>query len=114
MNLNLAATFQVLTSDLMTVWGRTVTHTTTAGDESPVLAVIGEETAAVGDYGERTEQRWTLELASTSGAAVGDTFTEAGTVTSDDPTPDDVVWIAAQLISDDGFTRKFAARRGAV
>lgn len=112
MNRDLAAVFQSLASDLLTVWGRSVTRTTVEGDESSVLVILDEESVAVGDYGERMEQRWTLDVASASGAAVGDVYTEAGTPTADDPYPDDIAWTAAQLLNDDGYIRRFLVRKG--
>lgn len=84
--------------------------TTRAGDESNVTILFAEQSVAIGEYGERIEQQPTIQISTASGAGVGDTFTVAGDVTEDEPTPDDVVWKAASLISDDRYFRTFAVR----
>lgn len=96
---------------MLRVYGIPATHITMDGDEVNVTVILDTATETVGEYGERKEQRWTLEIATSSNAVVGDTFTVAGTVTEDDPYPDEVVWTAAQIINDDGYTRKFAVRQ---
>lgn len=111
MNPEFVAAFTAVSADLLTVWGAEALHTAVAtSDESTVRIVLETELVAVGEVGERMEPRPTLEVLASTGAVVGDTFTVAGTVTVDDPLPDDVVWTAVQLISDDGYTRKFAVR----
>lgn len=73
------------------------------GEELSVIVVIGQEMFAVGDFGERMERRYTLEIQSASLAEVGDQFEVAAT----DATEDSTIWQASQLISDDGYMRKF-------
>jgi hypothetical protein len=98
---------------IMGVFAVDVTHTNSDTDEATVQAIFETAYAPVGisDYGERMEQRTTVTLAKSTGAVVTDTLTYAGTVTDDDPYPDDVVWSLAQLISDDGYLMQFAIRQ---
>jgi hypothetical protein len=110
MNLDLVATFKGVAVDLLATFGRPVTHTNSDGDEATVQAVIETRLEPVGDWGERMETRTTIQVLKTSGVAVNDTFSEAGTVTADDPYPDDVVWQAVQALADDGYVLTFAAR----
>ena len=84
---------------LETVFGVAATHVAADGGEAAVTVMPQTELAAVGEYGERMEERMTLELAKSHGAAVGDTFELDGPL----------VWIATQLLADDGYLRKFAA-----
>lgn len=97
---------------IMDVFAVDVTHTNAYGDEATVQALFETAYAPVGisDYGERMEQRTTATLAKSTGAVVTDTLTHAGTVTDDDPYPDDVTWSLSQLISDDGYLMQFAIR----
>lgn len=113
MNPAFTALFHDVTDDLLQIFGRAMTRTDAEGNETAVQAVLAESTEGFGDFGERRGQQWTLELPSSSGAAVGDTFTFPGTPTADDPYPDEEVWMAVQLIDDDGFSRKFSVRREA-
>ena len=113
MNPSITALFHAVTDDLLQLFGRAMIRTDAEGNETAVRAVLAESTEGFGDFGERRGQQWTLELSSASGAVVGDMFTCPGTPTADDPYPDDEVWVAAQLIIDDGYTRKFAVRREA-
>ena len=94
------------------VFGVPATHTNADGDEVTITAILETELAPVGEYGERMEPRWTAEVAKSAGVQVGDTLAHAGTATDDDPYPDDVVWTTTQVISDDGYTVKFAVRSG--
>jgi len=50
------------------------------------------------------ELQTTVQIAASSGAAVGATFTVAS-----DPNP--VIWTAVQLLSDDSYLRTFAVRK---
>lgn len=84
-----------------------------AGDEVPVQVILRSELAAVGDYGERMETRWKLDILATSGAQVGDTFLITPAPTVDDPEPDPVTWTATQLLADDGLFRQLAVRSAA-
>jgi hypothetical protein len=90
------------------VFGVAAVHENADGDEVAVTIMLGQELAAVGEFGERMEMRETLEISAESGALVGQTFTVAGDVTADDPVPDDIVYTATQLLADDGYFRKFA------
>ena len=94
------------------VFGGPALHTNSDGDEGPVTVLFGQQIVPVGEFGERAELQMTLAIAASSGARVGQTFAVAGDVTDDDPYPDDVVWIAAQLLNDDGYFRTFAVRSG--
>lgn len=85
---------------LLRILGIPATHTNAALDESAATIILKTEAVAVGEYGERMEPRTTVQIPSASGAVVGDTFTVAG------PT----VWTAVQLLSDDGYFRRFAVR----
>jgi hypothetical protein len=105
-----AIMMQTATPALLRVFGIPAVHTTLAGDESNVTILFAEQSVAIGEYGERLEQQPTIQISTASGAGVGDTFTVAGDVTEDEPTPDDVVWKAASLISDDRYFRTFAVR----
>jgi hypothetical protein len=113
MNLDLVATFRNVASDLLTTFGRPARHENADGDEAAVLIVLDTQAVAVGNFGERMEPQTTIEVTAASGASVGDTFYLPGEVTTDDPFPDEVVWTAAQLLSDDGYTRRFAVRNDA-
>ena len=70
--------------------------------------MLQTELAPVGEYGERMEQRMTLELAKSHVAAIGDTFSVENDPTEDDPAPDPTVWQATQLLADDGYLQRFA------
>ncbi|MCP5197660.1 MAG: hypothetical protein H6974_12890 [Gammaproteobacteria bacterium] len=92
--------------------GIPATHTIAAtGDEIAVTVIVQVEAVPVGEYGERMEMQTTLQIPASSGAVVGDTFTVDGTATEDDPYPDDVIWKAVQLLSDDGTFRKFVVQK---
>lgn len=97
---------------LLQTFGRAATHTSNDGDEAALTVIFETGLAPVGEYGERMEPRWTAEVAKSAGVQVGDTLAHAGTATDDDPYPDDVVWTTTQVISDDGYTVKFAVRSG--
>jgi hypothetical protein len=111
MNPTLTARFAGVADKLMAKFGREMTRTAANGEETLVMGVVNTQAVAVGEFGERMDAQTTLQIAAATGAVVGDTYTYAGTSTEDDPYPDDVVWAAAQLISDDGFVRVFAVRR---
>ena len=106
MNLDLAATFRSVAADLLIQFGRPVTHTNADDDEAVIQAVIEQETAPVGDYGERMESRMTATINKISGATVGDTLTVPADLAADDP----VIWKLSQLIDDDGFVQRYALR----
>ena len=96
---------------LLAQFGVPVTHTNGDGDEATIQAILESALVAVGEYGERMEPQTTVTVAKSAGAAVGHTFSHAGEVTDDDPYPDDVVWTAAQAMSDDGYLVQFAVRK---
>jgi len=93
---------------LETVFGIPATHTNADGDETALTVMLQMELAPTGDFGERMEERKTLELAKSHGAAIGDTFSIENAATDDDPLPDPTVWRATQLMADDGYLQKFA------
>ena len=97
---------------LLRVFGIPATHTNAAQDETAVTIILKTQAVHVGEFGERMEPQTTIQIAASTGAVVGDTFTVDGTVTDDDPYPDDVIWTAVQLLSDDGYLRTFAVRSG--
>jgi hypothetical protein len=90
------------------VFGIAATHTNSDGDETAVTVMLQMELAPTGEFGERMEERMTLELAKSHGAAIGDTFSIENDATTDDTSPDPTVWQATQLLTDDGYLRKFA------
>ena len=94
------------------VFGIPALHTNSDGDEVTVTVLFSQQIVPVGEFGERAELQRTLEIPVASGAQVGQTFAVAGTVTDDDPYPDDVIWTATQLLNDDGYFRTFAVRSG--
>ncbi len=98
MNASLVATFTDVAAGLLVTFGApaTLTHGVTT---TPIQAVLESALAAIGEYGELMESRHTLTVLRTSGAVVGDTVTL-----------NSAVWRLAQLIEDDGFVQKFAAR----
>jgi hypothetical protein len=96
---------------LQDVFGDDMTHTNSEGDEATVVGMLETNYGPVGEFGERMEPRTTITVAKSDGVAVGDTLHYAGTVTDDDPYPDDVVWTMTQIIEDDGYLVRFAARQ---
>jgi hypothetical protein len=96
---------------LETAFGIPMTHTNAEGDETPLVALLDTAWAPVGEFGERMEARWTVEMAKSAGVQVGDTLSHAGAITEEDPDPDDVIWMLTQVIRDDGYTVQFAVRR---
>lgn len=64
---------------------------------SGITVMMQTELVAVGEFGERMEERMTLELAKSHGALVGDVFAVDGTN-----------WQTTQLLTDDGYLQKFA------
>ncbi|HOX59648.1 MAG TPA: hypothetical protein PLC99_22430 [Verrucomicrobiota bacterium] len=96
---------------LLRVVGDAAVHTH-AGDDFAVQIIFRKETDLMGEFGGYAESLTTVQIPSQSGAVVGDTFTVPGVVTEDDPYPDDVIWTAVQLLSDNGYLRKFAVRSG--
>lgn len=106
MNLDLVATFRQVATDLLIQFGRPVLHTNADSDEATIQAVIEQEVAPVGEYGERMESRMIATLNKASSATVGDTITVPADLSADDP----AVWKLSQLIDDDGFLQKYALR----
>lgn len=64
---------------------------------SGITVMMQMELIATGEFGERMEERQTLELAKSHGAHVGDTFVI-----------DTKTYEAAQLLTDDDYLQKFA------
>ena len=91
-----------------TVFGVAAIHTNSDGDEVAVTVMPQMELAPTGEFGERMEERMTLELAKSHGAAIGDTFSIENDATTDDPSPDPTIWQTTQLLTDDGYLQKFA------
>jgi hypothetical protein len=89
------------------VFGIAATHTNADGDEIAVTVMMQMELAPTGEFGERMEERMTLELAKSHGATIGDTFSIANDATTDDPNPDPTIWQITQLLTDDGYLQKF-------
>ena len=60
-------------------FGDPAVYTDAAGDEHPVSAVFSRRQEPVGDYGERSESRWLVEVAASAvpRPTVGDTLTVA-------------------------------------
>ncbi len=98
MNPELAAIFTAASANLLDIFGApaTLTH---AGTTTSVRTVLESAVVPVGEFGERMEPQTTVDILTASGAVVGDTITVGGTP-----------WTAAQLLSDDGYVRKFAVR----
>ena len=90
------------------VFGIAATHTNSDGDETELTVMLQMELAPTGEFGERMEERMTLELAKSHGAAIGDTFSIENDATTDDPYPDPTVWQTTQLLADDNYLQKFA------
>ena len=80
---------------------------THAGEDVACKAIFESGLTAVGDYGERMENRHTAQLANSLGAVIGDTLT----LPAPDPMDDDVVWRLTQTLANDGFMTRFAIRR---
>lgn len=72
--------------------------------EATVRGFIQTAVAAVGDYGERMEQRWTLTVAASADVRIGDTVTRA------DPAG---VFTLVQLDSNNGYIAVYALRKEA-
>lgn len=83
-----------------------VIHTNSADVEAAITAIIEQAAVAVGDYGERVENRWTATLPVAAGAVVGDTLT----VAADNPADDDMIWQLTQVLDHDGYLQRFALR----
>ena len=111
MNTGLLATFTAVTQGLLSVFGRPVLHSAGGGASATVLAVIREAQDALALSDPFPQRQWTARVAKSAGVAPGDTLTHAGVVTADDPDPDDVVWRAEEVLSDDGFVVTLAIRQ---
>lgn len=62
-----------------------------------IIVMMQMELIAIGEFGERMEERQTVELAKSHGANVGDTFII-----------DEKTYEATQLLNDDNYLQKFA------
>jgi len=95
---------------LLAQFGVPTIHSNSAGEVN-VTAMVDTTLTAVGEFGERMEHRTTITVAKSVNPAVGDTFTYEGTITDEDPYPDDVTWLVVQILSDDGYTVTCAVRQ---
>lgn len=98
----------IMIPSLLQQFGVDAIHTNADADEVAVTVILSHDVEQVGDYGERAETRWTIDIPSSSGAAVGDTFSIASEPTADDLSPDPITWVARQLLDDDGVWMRFA------
>lgn len=97
----MASLFDTIMTDsaipaLQAVFGVAGTHNPGA---AAVTVMLAQEVVAVGEFGERMETHWTLEIPSASGAVVGQSVVV-----------DSTTWYLRQLLADDGYLRKFAVR----
>lgn len=111
MNPALAADFRQAVSDLLLDFGRPVTHVNASGDEALRSAVIRETQDALSLGTPFPQRQWTAQVSKTAGVAPGDTLIHAGTVTPDDPFPDEVEWRVEGILSDDGMIVTLAIRQ---
>jgi len=109
MNPALAATFTGVAQGLLQTFGREVRHE--GAEDTLIFAVIREAQDALALSDPFPQRQWTAQVAKSAGVAPGDTLTHAGVVTADDPDPDDVVWRAEEVLSDDGFVVTLAIRQ---
>jgi len=93
---------------LENVFGIAATHTNSYGDEIAVTIILQSELVPTGEFGERMEMRYTIELDKALAASIGDTFSIESDATTDDPNPDPTIWQTTQLLTDDGYMQKFA------
>lgn len=98
MNPALVATFASAADSALLALGGPLTLTRAAGGTLAVRGVVRKDAAPVGDFGERMESRYTLQVAASSAAVVGDAFAVAG----------GAVWRAVQLLADNGVMLTFA------
>lgn len=91
-----------------TVFGIAATHTNSYGDEIAVTIILQSELAPTGEFGERMEMRYTIELDKALAASIGDTFSVENDPTDDDANPEPSIWKTTQLLTDDGYMQKFA------
>lgn len=61
------------------VFGIDALHTDRDGDETTVTIALDTQAVQIGEFGERMEPQTTVQIAASTGAVVGDTFTVAGT-----------------------------------
>lgn len=93
---------------LETVFGIAATHTNADGDEIAVTIILQSELVPTGEFGERMEMRYTIELDKSLAVSISDTFSVENDPTDDDPAPDPTSWKTTQLLADDGYMQKFA------
>ncbi len=91
-----------------TVFGITATHTNADGDEIAVTIILQSELVPTGEFGERMEMRYTIELDKALAASIGDTFSVENDPTDEDADPDPTIWKTTQLLADDGYLQKFS------
>ncbi|HSA47772.1 MAG TPA: hypothetical protein P5552_14915, partial [Candidatus Competibacteraceae bacterium] len=61
-------------SAIEAVFGIAATHTNADGDEVAVTVMLQRELLPTGEFGERMEMRYTIELDKALAASIGDTF----------------------------------------
>ena len=93
---------------LENVFGISATHTNSYGDEIAVTIILQSELVPTGEFGERMEMRYTIELDKALAASIGDTFSVENDPTDEDANPDPTIWKTTQLLADDGYLQKFA------
>ena len=93
---------------LENVFGIAATHTNSYGDEIAVTIILQSELVPTGEFGERMEMRYTVQLDKALAASIGDTFSVENDPTDEDTNPDPTLWQATQLLTDDGYLQKFA------
>lgn len=96
---------------LLRVFGVPAVHTNSDDDETSVTVILRSEFVAVGEFGERMEQRMTIQCETSVGAAIGDTFSITPDPTDDAPIPNPMIYRIAQLISESGLFRTFAVQQ---
>ena len=93
---------------LENVFGIAATHTNSYGDEIAVTIILQSELVPTGEFGERMEMRYTVELDKALAASIGVTFSVENDPTDEDADPDPTIWQITQLLTDDGYMQKFA------
>lgn len=88
---------------LEAAFGIAATHINSYGDEISVTIILQSELVPTGEFGERMEVRYTIELDKSMAASVGDTFS-----VENDSIPYPTIWKITQLLADDGYLQKFA------
>lgn len=96
---------------LLSVFGIPATHINSEGDEVEVTIILEQQHDPLLLSEPWPQRQWTIQVAKATAAVPGDTFVLAGTVTDEDPYPDDITWQADTLLNDDGYFMTFTARK---